>query len=86
MYAGNSGNFWLLAFHGAHLYTFDKFKGAENERLGLLAAKMLTKLGRTTFIRGQSSATVPQFARSRRLLSWGLIGHRGSLSPGGPSK
>lgn len=63
MYAGNSGNFWLLAYEHAHLYTFDKFKGSANEKLGLAAASMLTKLGRTTFIRGQSGTTVPQFAK-----------------------
>jgi predicted O-methyltransferase YrrM len=73
MYAGNSGNFWLLAFSTAHLYTFDKFKGSENEKLGLAAAAMLTRLGRTTFIRGQSGTTVPQFAREHPDVSCDIV-------------
>lgn len=65
-YAGNSANFWLLAFHDAHLYTFDKFRPgtASNPGLGDTATKMLTALGRTTFVQGYTQESVPRFIKN----------------------
>ena len=65
-YAGNSANFWLLAFHDAHLYTFDKFRPgtATNPGLGDTATKMLENLGRTTFVQGYTHESVPKFIKN----------------------